>query len=227
LREVADRLASEPVEVSIPHPTRGESFSLTFDRDVLASSLRFLAYSSDTQAMLPLLIHEAWQEQRYDRLASQMLIAASGLQQSIAQGMEMSVMCAEDYPRFPETVAPNDYLMGDLMHRAVEIQCSIWPRGPVPADFNAPVTADVPVLLLSGELDPVTPPEYADRVAVHLPQAMHLVGPGQGHILTTRGCVGDLVSQFVADGDFGALETSCLAQLQATPYFLSLTGPRP
>jgi hypothetical protein len=89
------------------------------------------------------------------------------------------------------------------------------------------VSADTPVLLLSGELDPVTPPEYGDEVAAHFPRAMHLVAPGQGHIVSTRGCMGDLVSQFIIEADFAALDTACMSQMQATPYFLSLTGPRP
>jgi pimeloyl-ACP methyl ester carboxylesterase len=227
LRELAGQLAQEPVQVTVEHPNSGEPLTLTFDRDVLASSLRFLSYAPDTQAMLPLLIHEAYAERRFDRLASQMLIAASGLQQSIAQGMELSVTCAEDYPWFPNEREPADYLMGELMHRAVEIQCGIWPRGPVPEGFHQPVSADAPVLLLSGELDPVTPPEYGDEVAAHFPRAMHLVAPGQGHIVSTRGCMGDLVSQFIIEADFAALDTSCMSQMQASPYFLSLTGPRP
>jgi len=227
LHRLAAQLQQEPVSVTVQHPTTGEPYTLSFDREVLASSLRFLAYSPETQAMLPLLIHEAWQEQRFDRLASQMLIAASGLQQSISQGMELSVMCAEDAPQFDAHPAREDTLMGDTMHKAVGIQCGVWPRGPVPPGFNEPVTADVPVLLLSGELDPVTPPEYAEAVAAHFPRAMHLVAPGQGHIVATRGCMGDLVSRFVADGDFDDLETACMARMEQTPFFLSLTGPKP
>jgi pimeloyl-ACP methyl ester carboxylesterase len=227
LRELIAMLEAEPTEVTVAHPTTGKPFSVTFDREVLASSLRFLTYSADTQAMLPLLVHEAHTERSFERLASQMLIAASGLQQSISQGMELSVMCAEDYPRFPAGGGLGKFLMGDLMHRAVQIQCGIWPQGAVPENFGDPVSADVPVLLLSGELDPVTPPEYADQVAAHFPQAMHLVAPGQGHIVTTRGCVGELASQFIIEGSFEGLDTACLSRMQATPYFVSLTGPQP
>ncbi len=227
LRALAGALQADPVQITIEHPNTGRSVDLTFDRDVLASSLRFLAYSSDTQAMLPLLIHEASQEGRFDRLAGQMLIAASGLQQSIAQGMELSVICAEDYPRYPAQSEPGDYLLGDLLRRAAEVQCAIWPRGPVPAEFYEPVQAEVPVLLLSGELDPVTPPEYGDQVAAYLPSAMHLVAPGQGHIVATRGCMGDLVSEFVIAGTFAAMDTGCMEQMRHTPYFISLTGPAP
>jgi pimeloyl-ACP methyl ester carboxylesterase len=227
LVELASRLEDTPVEVTVEHPSTGESVTLSYDREVLASSLRFLSYSSDTQAMLPLLIYEAWDKQRFDRLASQMLIAATGLQQSISQGMEMSVMCAEDFPWFPDDPGTDDYLMGDMIHKAVSIQCSVWPRGPVPEGFHDPVTADVPVLLLSGELDPVTPPEYGDSVAVHFPRATHLVARGQGHIVTTRGCMGELVSEFIAAGDFGEVDTDCMSRMSRTPYFTSLTGPAP
>ena len=227
LKNLVTRLELEPVEVTVDHPTTGEPFTLTFDRDVLSTALRFLTYSPETQAMLPLLIHEASEKQAFGRLASQMLITTTGLQQSIAQGMEMSVMCAEDYPRFPKEIAPNDYLMGTLLEQAVHVQCGIWPRGPVPEDYNQPVSGDVPVLLISGELDPVTPPEYAEQVAVHFDQATHLVAPGQGHIVATRGCMGDLVSDFIMAADASGLDTECLSQLQASPFFLSLTGPRP
>jgi pimeloyl-ACP methyl ester carboxylesterase len=227
LKALAGLLQESPVEVTIEHPTTGEPLSFAFDREVLSSALRFLAYSSDTQAMLPLLINEASGKHRYDRLASQMLIATSGLQQSISQGMEMSVMCAEDYPWYGPAEESGTYLMGDLITRAAEIQCGIWPHGAVPEGFHDPVTVDVPVLLLSGELDPVTPPEYGDEVAAHFPNAMHLVATGQGHIVTTRGCMGDLVSDFIIAGDSAGLDTSCMAEIRHTPYFISLTGPAP
>jgi pimeloyl-ACP methyl ester carboxylesterase len=227
LAALAHSLQEKPVDVTIEHPTTGQPVSLTFDREVLSSALRFLAYSSDTQAMLPLLIHEAATEQRFERLASQMLIATAGLQQSISQGMEMSVMCAEDYPWYPKESSANDFLMGDLLVRAARTQCEIWPQGPVPEGFHAPVTVDVPVLLLSGELDPVTPPEYGDQVAVHFPRATHLVAPGQGHIVSTRGCMGDLVSEFIIAGAAEGLETDCMARMSHTPYFISLTGSAP
>ncbi len=227
LAGLIESLDGNPVDVTVDHPTTGAPFPLTFNREVLSTALRFLTYSADTQAMLPLLIHEAATEQRFERLASQMLIAATGLQQSISQGMEMSVMCAEDYPFYPPESAPNGYLMGDMMEKAVRIQCGIWPQGPLPEGFHDPVSADVPILLLSGELDPVTPPEYADRVAAHFPNSRHLVAPGQGHIATTRGCMGKIVSEFIIENSADELETECIADLQPTPFFLSLTGPTP
>lgn len=227
LRELIATIDAQPVEVTVEHPTTGEPFTLTFNREVLSSALRFLSYSPETQAMLPMLIHEAATQRRFDRLASQMLITATGLQQSIAQGMEMSVMCAEDYPLFPPDPQPNDTLLGTLMEQVTHIQCSIWPKGDVPEGFNDPVGGDAPVLLLSGEYDPVTPPEYAEQVAVHFDEATHLVAPGQAHIVATRGCIGDLASQFIMEASAENFDTECLSNLKPSPFFISLTGPSP
>jgi pimeloyl-ACP methyl ester carboxylesterase len=227
LRDLLRSAIDQPVDVTIEHPTTGEPVTLRFEREVLASALRFLSYSPETQAMLPMLIHEAATEQRYDRLASQMMITATGLQQTIARGMEMSVMCAEDYPLFPVAIEPNDTLLGTLMEEVVRVQCGIWPAGPVPDGYHEPVSGDVPVLLLSGENDPVTPPEYGDEVAAYFERATHLIAPGQAHIVATRGCMGDIVSTFVIDGNADNLDTDCMARLERSPFFHSLTGPAP
>ena len=227
LRQLIDLVELEPVVVEVEHPSTGEPLSLTFDRDALSASLRFLMYSSDTQAMLPLLIYEAATTGDLSRLASQMLISTSGLDEMLALGMEMSVMCAEDFPFFPDDDSKAGLLMGNTMIDASRVQCGIWPRGEVPSGFHDPVSSDRPVLLLSGELDPVTPPEYAERVAIHFPNSLHVIAPGQGHSVTPRGCLGDVVAEFIEQASVLGLDTACVSQMKATPYFMSLTGPKP
>lgn len=232
LATLIERLDEEAVPVTVDHPITGEPFEFVFDREVLGSAVRFLTYSAETQAMLPLLLNEAVTENNYNRLASQMLITASGLTESIAQGMEMSVVCAEDFPLFPseeesDADGMKDLLLGDSLLKASRIQCEIWPLGDVPGNFHDPVVSDVPTLLLSGELDPVTPPEYADRVQAHLSDSLHIVAPGQGHSVTGRGCLGDLVTDFVIAASSAELDTDCVSRIQASPWFMSLTGPKP
>jgi len=232
LNSLIGRVIEGPIEVTVDHPLTGQPLSLNLDRQVLASAIRFLTYSSETQALLPLLIHEAATTGHYERLVSQLLITTSGFTDSIAQGMELSVICSEDYPVFPQAEGSHMSedsmsLLGDAMLKATRIQCEIWPRGEVPPDFHAPVVSDKPVLLLSGELDPVTPPEYAERVKSHLSNSLHLIAPGQGHSVSSRGCIGQLISDFVIAGEFGQLDTQCLDQLKSSPWFMSLTGPNP
>jgi len=227
LNDMIQQLEISPVEVTVDNPLTGQPFTFTFDREALASSIRFLTYSAETQAMLPLLIHEAATQNNYGRIASQLLITASGLSESIAQGMELSVVCAEDFPLFPGAGTDSGRLLGNSMTRAAAIQCAIWPRGEVPAGFHEPVTSDTPALLLSGELDPVTPSEYAEQVKAGLSNSLHLVATGQGHSISSRGCVGQVVTDFIVAASLDGLDAQCLAQLQASPWFMSLTGPNP
>ena len=228
LRELIEMVNQDPVEVAVEHPNTGEQLEFTFDRDALAASLRFLMYSSDSQALVPLLVHEAAETGDFSRMASQMLISTAGITEMLSLGMELSVTCAEDVPFFPEDASEKTgLLMGDSMIRAARVQCGVWPRGTAPGDFHDPVVSDKPALLLSGELDPVTPPEYGDQVASHLSRSRHIVAPGQGHSVTPRGCVGKLIAEFIESADPFAVDAACISNLRPTPFFTSLTGPKP
>jgi pimeloyl-ACP methyl ester carboxylesterase len=106
-------------------------------------------------------------------------------------------------------------------------QCEVWPRAAVPDDFHAPVTSDKPVLLLSGENDPVTPPRYAEQVAATLSNARHVVAPGQGHNVIPRGCVPRVLADFIDNPDVAALDADCVDDLGPAAFFTSFTGPEP
>ena len=105
--------------------------------------------------------------------------------------------------------------------------CSLWPRGAIPADFRQPVSSTVPVLLISGEADPVTPPANADEVAQTLPQSLRLVVPGQGHNVIYRGCLPQVAADFVKSGTAQGLDTACVQDIRPLPFFVSFTGFQP
>jgi hypothetical protein len=72
------------------------------------------------------------------------------------------------------------------------------------------------VLLLSGGLDPVTPPRYAEEVAKTLSRSRSIVAPGFGHIISPRGCVPRLIAKFVDAAGFDTLPASCVDWLAGT-----------
>ena len=115
--------------------------------------------------------------------------------EQITFGMQLSVICAEDADRLRVNPADADTLLGTDFVATVLAQCEVWPRGRRPADFHAPLQSDVPVLLLSGEFDPVTPPRYGEAVVRHLPNGRHLVARGQGHNVIGSGCMPRLMAQ--------------------------------
>ena len=62
--------------------------------------------------------------------------------------------------------------------------CDAWGIEPLPESFRAPVESDVPMLLISGELDPRTPPSNADELAKGLSKVAHIRVGGMAHGFT-------------------------------------------
>lgn len=192
----------------------------------LAGVLRMYPYQPTMASVLPLLLHEAGQG-RYESLLAQSRMMYRNLGESIAMGMSLSVTCSEDAQDFDPDAGDADTVLGTAFLSAMEEQCGLWPRGTRGRDFRAPLQGEVPVLAISGEFDPVTPPRYGDEVVEHLPNGRHLVLPGQGHSVLSTGCMPKLFAQFIESTDAAALDASCLERLRPTPPFAGYYGWEP
>lgn len=213
--------------IQVTHPRTGVAQELEFSQPVLASSLRFLAYSPVTQMMIPYLIHEAATTGSPERLAAQALMTSSEMSEQIAIGLNFSVGCAEDWPYWPEQTGSAGTLLGDSFTELYSRVCSWWPADPVAPGFHDPVVSNKPVLLLSGELDPVTPPEYGDEAVEHFANGRHIVAEGRGHITMSNHCIADITSEFIAEASVEDLDDECIDTIGREPFFLSLLGPSP
>lgn len=223
-----ERLQGQAQEVNLADPLSGVSTSLSFGQPELASAVRLLSYTPETAALLPLLIHTADREHDLNRLAAQYLIIAAQLNESISQGMNFSVLCAEDLPFIDQEQARRlnrGAYLGDLQTDELVEICSIWPSGQVPADFHTPLESETPVLLLSGEADPVTPPSNAEDVAQRLPNSRSIVLQGQGHNVVFRGCLPWLLGEFIESASAEKLDLTCLEEIAPAGFFLNYSGP--
>jgi pimeloyl-ACP methyl ester carboxylesterase len=191
--------------------------------DAVAGVVRLYAYVPQLAAMLPRSLAEA-AAGRPEVLMAQAAMIQNLVGEQITFGMQLSVICAEDADRLRVDPADADTLLGTTFVANLLAQCEVWPKGRRPADFNAPVQSDRPVLLLSGQLDPVTPPRYGEDVVRHLPNGRHLVAPGQGHNVFVSGCAPQLMGRFVAAADAKSLDATCLQQLAPPPPFVGPYG---
>lgn len=127
-------------------------------------------------------------------------------------GYHFSVLCAEDIaPLTDEDVAraTAGTFMGAHLIDGYRTVCDLWPYARLPASHWTPVQSDAPTLLLSGSLDPVTPPEGADAVAAHLTNALHVVVPGGGH--GVRGpCLERMITTLIETASLDALDLTCV-----------------
>jgi pimeloyl-ACP methyl ester carboxylesterase len=195
----------------------------------LRTLVRFMSYNAATVALLPVLISEA-HAGNYAPLAGQARTLLRELPESLSFPMSSSVTCTEDLPYVPaaSTGGLDVTYLGTAIMDALGQICARWPVGTIDAQFKTPVVSDAPVLLLSGDYDPITPPAYAERVkAEGLSNSVHLVGRGQGHGLVGVGCVPRILRSFLEQPLPAELDASCLSLEPPTPFFLSLLGPAP
>jgi len=141
-------------------------------------------------------------------------------------GMQLSVICTEDAADMKVNPADAGSLLGQEMVAVMKAQCSVWPQGKRPADFRAPLTGNVPVMILSGEFDPVTPPRYGDEVQRSLPNSKHFIVRGQGHNVLPVGCMPKLFTRFVDTANAKALDAKCLDKVPSAQPFPGLYGWR-
>ncbi|MCH8301236.1 MAG: alpha/beta fold hydrolase [Proteobacteria bacterium] len=226
--ELRDALENEPVTITLPNPVSGRPEEMRFGRPEMAAALRLLSYHPNSVAIMPLLIDQAI-EGNYAPLAAQFMMISDSMADAMSLGMHNAVVCTEDAPYFAGENVGRDALdatyIGPVQLDALEAICSVWPAGLIDDQFKRPLASDVPVLLLSGEADPVTPPRYAELAAIDLGNARLLIGHKQGHGQAPRGCMPDVIAEFVETANPQALETDCLERLFAMPFFLDFSGP--
>ncbi len=227
LKALFVQLRNQPRQITIINPVSGQPQDMLLSADTLAVAIRFLSYASETQALIPLLVHEALSSGDLGRLASQAILVMTGLNEMLSKGMELSVLCAEDYPFIDMNADYSSSLMGNIFLEIIDLQCKVWPHGEVPDGFHQPVVSDVPVLLMSGERDPVTPPHYAAQTAETFPNSVNLVARGQSHSVMGNICLRDITTAFIESGSVDDLDTQCVKNIKPAPFFTSLLGPDP
>jgi hypothetical protein len=87
-------------------------------------------------------------------------------------------------------------------------------------------TSAVPVLVLSGGIDPATPPRHGERVVRALgPMARHVVVANAGHGVLAIGCMRDVLFRFIdaaSDSDALGVDATCAASVPRPPAFRPL-----
>ena len=219
-------LDSLPRPVRVAHPLTGRDEELLLTRDMLLGLVRSALYSPALASALPAALEEA----AAGRLAPLVgLASATGPARggvALSQGMHFSVVCAEDSAGAAAPPPTVDFGPGlATMYREV---CAFWPRGVVPEGFRQVPPSPVPVLLLSGGMDPATPPRHAERVAAALgAHARHEVVPQAGHGVMALPCVRDAVFRFVDAADDGTalrLDLGCARAIPRPSFFVPPGG---
>lgn len=224
-KAVADRLSQKPVAITIPHPRTQEKGVVNLSAEDFSGVIRLALYSRDLSSLIPRIISEA-ESGNYELFASLLFLAKSKSDMAgVSYGMHYAVVCNEDYPLYKNknVTESNVFLNAHSVQKYSRI-CEQLPQGKLPDDYWQPIVSDVPALLLSGAMDPVTPPRWGDLVKRRLKNAEHLVVPGGHHIVTAEGCVSQLITAFIVQGNARAMDTSCAHNIQPLAIHLPVSA---
>jgi pimeloyl-ACP methyl ester carboxylesterase len=226
LNKLRDALRAQPHDVTLRDPLTFESKSTRLSANRLAGLVRMFAYSPESAALLPLSIAEGLKG-NYAPLAGQTKLLQDDMSGAMNGGMQASVVCSEDADLIKPVPDDATTLLGTSLTDAITAMCAVWPHGAMPADFHAPLKSAKPILVLEGELDPVTPPRYGEQVMKGLSNAKLIVAKGQGHNVIGRGCIPKLVGEFVDKLNPKTLDTKCVDALGPLPALVDFNGAAP
>lgn len=215
--------AEKGVEVRLPHPMTGAVESLRLDRRIVASLLRVPLYAPSLAAVLPYALAEATTGD-YTALIALSAAIAGNVNENFAVGMHFAVVCAEDVPRIDADARTRAAAtrFGAAFIDLYQQACKGVPTRAVPDAFYQIPASKMPVLLLSGGLDPATPPRHGQAVAHRLGNARHVVAPNLGHGVSAQGCAPTMIARFVREASFDRLEVDCLTRIPAPSFFAAI-----
>lgn len=201
LHEALARLDKEPIVLKpgtsalLPHTP------MVIKANVLLYGLFQAFYGREGYEMVPLLIHSIASGNSW---LGEPLTLALGVDYQLEHDMYYLIRC-NDNPGLafaPEPLVEDplvrslySYWVGNQVQTEAEL-CENLSLLPDTLE-QQPVRSEVPVLIYSGEFDPVTPVYYADSVARYLTNAISLVIPGRGHDASVP--MGDMMADFISN----------------------------
>ncbi|HLJ80265.1 MAG TPA: alpha/beta fold hydrolase [Ktedonobacterales bacterium] len=198
------QLNANPATFQTTDATTGKGYTVVFHGDDLVNLLFTSFYVTQAIAQLPKMIYQV---KAGNYQVASLLWGALMYDDSVAYGDYYSVECAEDVntetpaqvaaagQAYPAAIRPDQVLSLES-----EIpQCQNWHVTTAPASESAPVTSDIPTLVMESEYDPITPPSNGDLVAQGLSHSYKVLFPGVGHgAFIFNACPADVAVSFWA-----------------------------
>jgi hypothetical protein len=205
------RLAQQNIELQSP---------LTGSR--LLNTLFYMLYESTTISRAPRLI-DLIEKQDYEyltRLRNRYELETLDL---TTFGLANSIYCSEDRNFTPEEAQAADAAVPpelSLFRSAGEMLelCKTWQVPLLGPEMNTPISSTVPVLVMNGEFDPITPASAVSDTLTNLSNltTVDIRGAGHGQIGHSA-CAASIASNFLNAPD-AELDTKCAADLPAIEF---------
>jgi pimeloyl-ACP methyl ester carboxylesterase len=229
LFDLIEQLNDAPVPVTVTNPLDGQSYAAVLSGDDVYSILLSTFYQTPLIPALPQAISDV---ARGDyALITQLSGARLMLYDLTSRGMMYSVLCAEDLiGRTPEELLARREELPEQLRGRIDPEnairygifglCDNWPVEEADPSIKEPLVSDIPTLIIAGEYDAVTPPEYARLVAEGLSNGYLFEIPAAGHGGDTTGdCAASIIAAFFDDPS-SAPDGSCIDEMPGLAFDL-------
>lgn len=192
-----------------------QRFSTTEEAEIFSEGLRTMMYAPASARRVPLYLHQ---------IARGVAPSRSYSTPAVADGLYLSITCAESFPFFDLAAAEADArrtVFGDYRLRRQSEACAAWPASPSapPSPTHA---IEVPVLFVSGSFDPVSPAAWTDEILAYFPNGRHIVIDGGGHIVdglsNLDSCYDPVIVRFLDTRDARKLDAQCLSDVRPPAF---------
>lgn len=178
---LVDELNTTPITFPVEDPDTGEMYEAVLNGDRLIAYYFQLLYATSVLPYLPKTVYDL---KAGNTSLLSLISPFLDLDRTFADAMYYSVICAED-----SDYTLDDYDFTDVPEALVAAfgddtiltTCASWNAELLPNTVDDPVVSDVPVMVMSGEFDPITPPSFAAEAAQTLSHSYNFVYPGVGH----------------------------------------------
>ncbi len=204
LDRVLVKLRAEPLR--LPSMT-ATGAAIDLDAQGFLSILGLGARLDGGGALVPKLIESTdWVQETSDEARTQELRlfvrVLQNLFPTVALGRFLSTVCAE-YPLpdevLPATLWPETSKLAEEALNFIKTACDVWNLTPLPESARSAFASPIPVLLLSSEVDPATPPFWARTAPDAWPQSHAFEFPFLGHVVgfSADPCPRRIIQDFV------------------------------
>ncbi len=216
-------MAKDPVTITFSDKSLG---SATLTPQYLGPVLRLMLKDTKYHAAIPSLIHRAYAKDDWTGFA-RFIETEGNVEWWGPQIMEHVIRCGEKWARFdPNEVAriSGDSYARDFdlwLAQQQEAVCRLTPRGVMPEGNDPQPGSQVPVLIISSDVDPIDPPENMAGAQALFPNSVSLVMPYMSHNISdynAGSCLWSIETEFVNSGSAHGLHADCLKSIRPPTF---------
>ncbi len=220
---LVEKLDAKPIFVDVTDSQTKATTKVLLNGSDVVNSIYSALESSGNLSYVPFLIGKAQQnDERALKSIANTKLETSGF----AWGMRYSVWCSEEMPFQNRRLVKNQIttlyprLKGFGIQPNFPAICDIWNVKPADEIENQVVKSNIPTLILAGEYDPDTPPDWGKLTARTLPKSYFFELPAMSHVPTFGStCAQDLAEAFFDNPQISP-NSNCVGKMPALKFVI-------